>query len=260
MKIEFLINGRGELYGFKTSDEEEEVEELRIPSIVNGVKVTSILKKFRESSIMLYLNGVRKINRLLIEDGIEEIQACAFSLIDIKITTVHWPRTCLTIPFRCFSGSNIETIVGIENVKEIEPYAFKDTLLKKISWPSRCKTVPDSCFYRCHNLEQIDGLEVIINIGEDAFQRSGIKTFLCPASVSVAEASAFLEGCDNLEEIRFEGTGIKDVDLEYFFSLKNIKKIDLSGCSAVNLINCSSEEGCKVRDKVVLPYYATEIN
>ena len=178
MKIEFLINGRGELYGFKTSDEEEEVEELRIPSIVNGVKVTSILKKFRESSIMLYLNGVRKINRLLIEDGIEEIQACAFSLIDIKITTVHWPRTCLTIPFRCFSGSNIETIVGIENVKGIEPYAFKDTLLKKISWPSRCKTVSDSCFYGCHNLEQVDGLEGITDIGEEAFQRSGIKTFL----------------------------------------------------------------------------------
>ena len=191
-------------------------------------------------------------------DRVEKIEGNAFC--NTKLQRFSWPSKCKTIPLYCFYSTPLKNITGIDRVEKIEGLAFCGTKLQRFSWPQKCQNIPNDCFRECDCLEQIDGLEVIINIGDGAFQRSGIKTFLCPASVSVAEASAFLEGCENLEGIRFEGTGIKDVDLEYFFSLKNIKKIDLSGCSAVNLINCSSEEGCKLRDKVVLPYYATEIN
>ena len=145
-------------------------------------------------------------------------------------------------------------------MEKIEGNAFCGTKLQRFSWPSKCKTVPESCFYGCCNLEQVEGLEGVTDIGKRAFQRSGIKTFLCPASVSSAETSAFLAGCENLEEIRFEGTGIRDVDLEYFFSLKSIKKIDLSGCSAVNLLGTDIPEYAEFKKKLLLPYYVTELN
>ena len=272
MKIEFCINKSGELIGgtlVRNQEVVEEMDKLTIPSIVeetdtNGRRsvtlVESIKDTFRVTFQRLYERGVRIIHKLIIEDGIERIANGAFAGIDIEINTVYWPKTCNVIPQYCFSNSKIKSIVGIEEVEEIETAAFCGTLLKYFNWPSKCKEIPMECFWKCNRLEQIDGLEVIINIGDGAFQRSGIKTFLCPASVSVAEASAFLEGCENLEGIRFEGTGIKDVDLEYFFFLKNIKKIDFSGLAAVNLINCSSPKGREVRDKVVLPYYVTEIN
>ena len=349
MEIDFLINDRGELYDFiPASDKEEEIGEFKIPSIVNNVKVTSILE-MGEAFKALYLYGVRKINKLVIEDGIEEIQAHAFSGIRIKIGTVYWPRTCPTIPFGCFSGSNIETIVGIENVKEIEmaalegsglktfkwppkcktiptrcffncseletitgieqvtnicgaafaytpikefswptqcreiPYscfghaslesisniknvtkiedrAFEESSITKFSWPPMCKVVPFNCFFECMDLEQVDGLERVEKIDLGAFQGTAIKKFLWPASVSATKNEEFLIGCEHLEEIRFEGTGIKDVDLECFSCLKDVKKIDLSRCGAVNLFNATVPKNAEIKGKLVLPYYVTEVS
>ena len=303
MKIEFLINDWGKLYDFKTSEEEEEIDEFRIPSIVNGVKVESI-GDLRDTFRILYGHGVKKIGHLIIENGVEKIEEYAFARINIGIGTFHWPKTCLTIsvgcfersrirnvegieqvnkiesyafsstplkklswpqncnmiPQYCFAWSTIETIIGIENVEKIEFKAFYCTQLKRFSWPEKCKVIPDECFYGCQELEQIEGIEEAANIGSRAFKGTAIKRFLWPASVSATKNEKFLINCNHLEEIIFCGGGIKDVDLECLSYLKDVKKIDLSGFAAVNLLNCSSEEGCKVRDKVVLPYYVTEVD
>ena len=259
MKIEFLINDWGKLYDFKTSEEEEEIEEFRIPSIVNGVKVESI-GDLRDTFRILYGHGVKKIGHLIIENGVEKIEAFAFSNIDIEIDTVVWPKTCKVIPQYCFAVSTIKAIVGVENVEKIGGSAFRWTLFKSFNWPAKCKVIPEECFYGCTELTTIEGIEQVYRIEACAFDDTQLKRFSWPEGVSATEIFPFLDGCDNLEEIKFEGTGIKDVDLEYFFSLKNIKKIDLSGFAAVNLLNCSSPKGHEVRDKVVLPYYVTEIN
>ena len=304
MKIEFLINNTGELYSFRTSNEEEEIEEFRIPSIVNGVKVESI-GDLRDAFFNLHKYGVKRIEKLIIEDSIKKIKAFAFSNIDIEIDTVVWPKSCKVIPHHCFAVSTIKAIVGIENVEKIGSSAFMWTLFKSFNWPAKCKVIPKECFSNCKNferienieqvtqinayafygtqlkrfswpekcknisagcfcecrcLERIDGIEEVTDIGEDAFQSSAIKKFLWPASVSATKNEEFLINCKHLEEIIFGGVGIKDVDLECLSYLKDVKKIDLSKCGAVNLINCSSPKGREVRDKVVLPYYVTEIN
>ena len=303
MKIEFLINDRGELYDFKTSEEEEKIEEFRIPSIVNGVKVESI-GDLRDTFRNLYAHGVKQIKKLIIENGVEKIEEYAFARIKIGIGTFHWPKTCLTIsvgcfynsniecvknvqdvigicrkafqcsglrsitwppkckriPDSCFAWSTIETLIGIENVEKSEFDAFYCTQLKRFSWPAKCKVIPEECFYGCQELEQIEGIEEVTNISSRAFQGTAIKKYLWPARVSATKNEEFLINCNHLEEIIFGGGGIKDVDLECLSYLKDVKKIDLSKCGAVNLINCSSPKGRKLRDKVVLPYYVTEIN
>ena len=97
-----------------------------------------------------------------------------------------------------------------------------------------------------------------IKIG--AFQGTAIKKFLWPASVSATKNEEFLINCNHLEEIIFGGTGIKDIDLECFSCLKDVKKIDLSRCGAVNLLNATDPKYAEVKGKLILPYYVTEIN
>ena len=235
MKIEFLINDRGELYDFKTSEEEEEIGEFRIPSIVNGVKVESI-GDLRHAFLNLYDHGVEKIKKLIIEDGIKKIAGFAFSDIVIEIDTVVWAKTCLTIPQSCFDSSPIRNVEGIEQVYKIGSCAFYGTQLKRFSWPKNCKMIPHSCF-AWSTIETIIGIENVEKIESCAFYSS-----------------------NHLEETIFEGTGIKDIDLECLRDLKNVKKIDLSRCGAVNLLNATDPKYAEVKGKLILPYYVTEIN
>ena len=306
MEIKYYTHGE-ELTGFDIALKKGTtiIDELKIPSVVDGTPISHISTTLREAFFKLKGKGISEIKNVLIEEGISSISIRAFANIDIKIDNVCWPASCTVIPDYCFFNSHIESITGIDFVTIIGEYAFALSYVQTFSWPQTCKAIPGYCFYasyiesligveevevigesafgcsnllkfawppKCQNipndcfrecdcLEQIEGIEEVTDIGYGAFRSSAIKKFLWPAGVSAAETSEFLGGCEHLEEIFFEGTGIKTVDLEKFFSSKNIKKIDLSGCSAVNLINCSSPEGRELRDKVVLPpYYVTEIN
>ena len=303
VKIEYIVNNKGELYDFKTSEEEAEIEEFKIPSIVNGIKVKSI-GDLSYTFSNLYDHGVEKIKKLIIEKGIKKIASFAFSDIDIEIDTVYWAKSCTVIPSHCFNNSNIrniegieqvnkiesfafssmplkkfswpqnckiiphscfawstiEAIIGIEDVEEIEYCAFYGTQLKRFSWPEKCKEIPNGCFYGCTELTTIEGIEQVYRIEACAFGDTPLKRFSCPENVSATGIVSFLDDCDNLEEIIFEGTGIKDIDLECLRDLKNVKKIDLSRCGAVNLLNATDPKYAEVKGKLILPYYVTEIN
>ena len=199
------------------------------------------------------------IKEVIASDNVCVIGASAFEQSNIE--RFSWPASCDTVPTRCFFAcSNFEQIDGMEQIEDIGDSAFELTKLKYFSWPARCKIVSKRCFYECRNLEQIDGLERVTEIKVGAFQKTAIKKFLWPASVSATEPRVFLANCVNLEEIKFEGTGIKDVDLAYFFSLKSIKKIDLSGCAAVNLLGTDIPEYAEFKKKLLLPYYVTKLN
>ena len=260
MKIEFLIDARGELYDFKTSEEEEEIEELTIPSIVKDIKVESIADLRNTFWDLSDDRGVKKIKKLIIENGIKKIAKCAFAGIGIEISTVCWPKTCKEIPSYCFSYSKIKNIVGVEEVEELGKGAFQDTWLNTFNWPSKCCCIPTSCFENCVRLERIDGMEQVEDIGDSAFELTKLKYFSWPASVSATKTCLFLSGCEHLEEIIFEGTVIKEIDLECFSCLKDVKKIDLSRCGAVNLLNTTDPKYAEVKGKLILPYYVTEVS
>ena len=199
-----------------------------------------------------------KIKSIVGIEGVAEIETAAFQGTSLKY--FDWPARCKEIPDCCFQMSELEMIEGLDQVVNIGDLAFRATKLKCFNWPERCKVVPSHCFYECNALEQIVGLEEVTDIRIAAFNETALKTFCWPAGVSATETCLFLSNCEHLEEIIFGGVGIKDVDLECLSYLKDVKKIDLSKCGAVNLINCSSPKGRKLRDKVVLPYYVTEIN
>ena len=148
----------------------------------------------------------------------------------------------------------------INNTGEL--YSFKtsnEIEIDTVAWPKTCLTIPQSCFDNS-SIRNVEGIEQVNKIESCAFYSTQLKRFSWPEGVSATETSAFLAGCENLEEIRFEGTGIRDVDLEYFFSLKSIKKIDLSGCSAVNLLGTDTPEYAEFKRKLLLPYYVTEVS
>ena len=191
-------------------------------------------------------------------DRVEKIERNAFC--GTKLQRFSWPSKCKTIPESCFFSSLLKKIVGIGDVEAIGKDAFFGTKLQRFSWPPKCKTVPESCFHGCCNLKQVEGLEGVTDIGIAAFNETALKTFCWPAGVSATETCLFLSNCEHLEEIIFGGAEIKDVDLECLSYLKDVKKIDFSPLAVVNLLNSTSEKGSRVREKVVLPYYVTEIN
>ena len=256
MKIEFLINNTGELYSFKTSNEEEEIEEFRIPSIVNGIKVESIAD-LRSTFLDLYTHGVKKIKKLIIENGIKKIASFAFGAKDIEIDTVYWAKSCTVIPSFCFDSSNIRNVEGIEHVYKIEPWAFYSTQLKRFSWPPKCKEIPDGCFARCKSFSQINGIEGVTHIGYGAFSGTAISTFCWPEGVSTTEKADFLIDCKKLKEIKFLENGVRTIDLKCFSLLKGSKKIKVS-CCAINLLN--TKKYSKIKDRLILPYYVTEVS
>lgn len=76
-------------------------------------------------------HGVKRIKKLIIEDSIKKIARFAFSRIDIEIDTVYWPKVCKIISLSCFEGSNTRSVVGVEEVEKIEPYAFDESFKKE---------------------------------------------------------------------------------------------------------------------------------
>ena len=199
MEIEFFINDKGELYSFNTTDEEAKIEEFKIPSIVNGVKAESIADTFRFSLQKLYERGVRRIHKLIISDGVEKINAKAFSGMRIEINAVYWPNSCNVIPQFCFSHSKIKSIVGVEEVKEVGTGAFMSTLLKEISWPPKCCCIPTGCFQDCE-LETIEGIDQVVCIEDLAFRSTKLKYFNWPSKCKKIPSGCF-EACHNLSQI-----------------------------------------------------------
>ena len=263
MNIKYYVKD-GMLTGFDITLKEgtNVIDELMIPSSVDGHRITRISSNINRSFGRLCSKKIIEIKNVLVEEGITSVGKEAFARIHIRINRVCWPASCEAIPDFCFYNSCIECVKGIENVRQIGIWAFSRTNIKSFDWPKACKIVPLNCFYECSSLEQINGLEAITDIQFKSLSLSGtaIKTFYWPENVRAAGIVSFLDDCNDLEEIIFWGTEIKTVDLRYFFYLKNIKKIDLSGCAAVNLLGTGIPEYAEFKRKLLLPYYVTEIN
>lgn len=281
MEIEFFAD-KGSLYDFRVLGKiNEGIEEVRIPSMARGdQKVKSIPGEFGKTFWKwLYKKGVKKVKRLVIEDGIEKIGEGAFSEIQIRIETVYWPKTCKVIPGYCFYASCIESLIGVEEVEVIGESAFEGSNLLKFAWPPKCKEIPHWCF-RGSNLTQITNIEKVTHVGWAAFATTiELRNINWPESCEEIPACCFqLSGLQELTWVRngpikiyacaFNRTaaeikivgGIVDFDIEILINNSDIKKIDLTNCSAVNLLNATNSSTNELKGKLLLPYYATEIN
>ena len=268
MDIKFHVNRHGHLYDFEVPEDlgDDEISEFVIPSKVDSQEVYSI-GRLSESFSKLKNHGVKRIKRVIIEEGVEKIKNWAFAKIDIEIDAVLWPTSCENISPCCFYKTPLKAIKGIEYVKEIGAYAFERTHLKTITWPSNCEKIPTECFSDTP-LEEVTGIEHVKEIGECAFAYTKLKNITWPVDCERIPANCFRGS--TIEEIIFPAGGVKDIDLYDFTSSNdlydftssnvNIKKIDLSALGIVNFIK--GHPGVdyqklyeKMKSILKLPYY-----
>jgi hypothetical protein len=151
-------------------------------------------------------NFRHQIKRLVISDGIEEIEEEAFK--ETYIDDVIWPASCKTIPADCFAMSKLQSIKNIDKVTEIQENAFSICeKMTDIDWPAGCTIIPDDCFFLCKELIEINGLDNVEEVGFEAFSYcSSLESFDWPAKAKTIPQGCFNQ-CENLKEIN----GIEDV-------------------------------------------------
>jgi hypothetical protein len=106
-------------------------------------------------------------------ENVEEINSSAFD--SSGITSFNWPKNAKSIPNDCFSCTDLRAIEGIENVTSIGERAFEDCDFEKFVWPENCSVIPAYCFHDCKYLSNVIVHNDITEIGERAFQGTGLK-------------------------------------------------------------------------------------
>ena len=259
MNIKFDVTIDCCLKGFTCDSCETEIDELVIPAKVDGKEVSSI-GGLKLSFSKLEDQGVKKIKKIKIEDGIREVKSWAFANIKIEIDELHWPSDCEKIPEGCFYNTPLKEIHNLDLAKEIGEYAFAKTNLKTITWPANYDEIPRTCFF-CTPLKEIQGINNVKKIGEYAFAKTNLKTITWPSNCDEFFKNCFFDS--SIEEITFPAGGIKDIDLfDLAFSNVDIKKIDLSAVDAVNFIRGHLDVDYKelyekMKEILCLPYYVS---
>tara|TARA_B100001057_G_C22823794_1_gene940510 strand:- start:154 stop:1263 length:1110 start_codon:yes stop_codon:yes gene_type:complete len=115
---------------------QSKVKELHIPSSVRVIGANSFKNHFF-------------LTRVIFEDGVEDIEECAFAGCHIK--TVIFPRTLRRICKGAFSGCEIKQIHLHPGIEIIEEGAFKGCMvLREIVLPDTIQRLHRNAFKFCH--------------------------------------------------------------------------------------------------------------
>lgn len=87
-----------------------------------------------------------------------------------------------------------------DGIEEIDDSAFCNAdAIKKVRWPSTCKTIPSKCFEYCDALQEIENIDGVTAIFDNAFAFSGITKFTWPSNCNIIPDGCF-DSCYYLKE------------------------------------------------------------
>lgn len=151
---------------------------IRIPSEVNGIKITAIGERaFQFSGSM--------IKNIIIPEGITDLKSMSFN-----------------------SSVNLEYVSLPQSLVKIGSLAFQNCQkLKEVKIPNNVTTIEGEAFGNCPNLKNVYIGNRVKNIGMQAFDHTSIQTIIIPSSVETLGWCVFLN-CKTLENIYIESTDI----------------------------------------------------
>lgn len=171
---------------------------------------------------------IEKVNFVL-PDNIKKIGENAFKYCK-GFTEMSFPSSLETIGFHAFSETNLEYVCVPKTLKNLAPGAFYGcTNLKTVSFLSDyIKMIPGYCFAKCTNLDTITVSRIIEEIGNNAFERTGFKSFDLKYCESVKELGpeAFAN-CKNLEKVSFSDN-FKSIGSSCFIDCESLKEVNLN--------------------------------
>ena len=159
-----------------------------------------------DSKFDIYLLGNTRLKRVIVPEGITQIEENAFN-----------------------ACTNLVEVVLPESLLAIGESAFYDcTALKKVNIPSQVTQIPFQCFRNCSSLEEIIIPNGVTYIGDSAFEGTALKSIAIPDSVTYVRDGAF-NNCAELTSV-YIGSG-----------LSNFSSSTFSGCPNLNTLEFSSE-------------------
>lgn len=175
-----------------------------------------------------------QIRRVVIENGVTNIGACAFW--NCGVLSVEIPSTVTTI------GNN----------------AFYSSAIIGVTIPSSVKTIGDNAFRQCANLGSVTIAEGVETIGQNAFRACGNLTSIAlPASIGEIGEAAFFQ-CQKMGSVTF-APGSKRVSLgnNMFMQCYALTSVRLP--RSINCISNGMFQNCLLLTGVEIPQGAESI-
>ena len=199
------------------------LEELVIPSEVDGITVTSIADGF--------MGGNEKIKKVYLSDSIIRIGDSAF-LRCRNLTSITIPDSVISIGYRAFNEcSSLTSITIPDSVTSIGYGAFNEcSSLTSITIPDSVTSIGWYAFSGCSSLTSITIPGSVTSIGDYAFEDcSSLTSITIPDSVTSIEYGAF-EDCSSLTSITIPDSVTRIGDYAFY------------DCSSLTTVNYTGTE------------------
>lgn len=139
-----------------------------------------------------------KLKDVTFSTGLKSINEEAFEGCT-ALTEIHIPEGCENIYRNAFSGCTALKVVDLpQSLRQLHYYAFSGCVSLTTIGLKANLSIGNGVFYRCTSLTEVildDGLE---EIGESAFEKTGIRKIFIPKSVARINRFAFMGCFDDL--------------------------------------------------------------
>lgn len=207
-KLDLYIETAGTL-GQLLGNQKETVTELRLRGHLNSDDITCL----QEMPILRVLD-------------VEETDVATFPFAHSGIVSIILPKTVKKLS-ALSSCKKLETVVLPEGLTSLGTLTFYEcSSLKSINIPEGITSIPYYVFSGCSSLKTIELPQSLTEIGESAFNRSGIEAITIPAGVLSIGDRAFAN-CWVLKSVVLP-EGVTDIGQEAFIVLDSSRFVFLA--------------------------------
>ena len=167
---------------------------------LTAVTLSHNLQEIREEAFYY-----SKLKRVVVHSATKRIGASAFAGSDLESVVLE--NGIERIESGAFAGCKMLTSIQIpQSVTHLEQRLFKDcTKLTQVILPRTVERIEPYMFCGCTSLTSYSIPSSIVSIGNNAFERSGIKSINIPLNVKSLGDSVFIE-CSQLERVTIPST------------------------------------------------------
>ena len=174
-----------------------------------------------------------------------------------RLTSIVIPASITSIGQGVFEGcTSLKSVALSKGITSIGTSVFKGCFaLEEVILPSNMTTIPIEFFRGCSSLNNVVIPEGVTEIGNYAFEKSGLTSIELPQNLKYIGSSTFY-GCKNLEYINIP-SGVKTLEREIFCE-SGLKQVQLP--ETIETIKYGAFQDCDNLTSIVLPSSISEID
>lgn len=196
--------------------------------------------------------GCASLTTIDLPEGLKKIGSQAFKGC-VGLSSISIPNTVNSIGSEAFLLCIAITSFSFSNISSVGQSAFKGcNQLKNVELNNNISVIPAECFSGCVNLENLNNLQLIIRIENNAFENcKSIKAFELQSIISIANYA--FKDCNAANSVIL-GDGLQTLGDGIFYNCSNIESLIIpgnvenigrsvfSGCSALKVLTFNDGE------------------